>query len=60
MNISASEQFHHICQTTHHTIKLMDSFADLFTIASNTPEAEPSPSVPVNADGNGTGGCIVA
>jgi len=58
MDISVSEQFHHICQTTHHTITPMDSFADLFSIASNSPEAEPIPSVPVDADG--TGGCIVA
>jgi hypothetical protein len=37
----------------------MDLFADLFTITSNTPEAEPSPS-PVDAAGGDSGGCIVA
>jgi hypothetical protein len=35
----------------------MDSFFDLFTITSNTPEDE-APSAPVDA--GGTGGCIVA
>jgi hypothetical protein len=34
----------------------MDSFFDLFTITSNTPEDEPSAPV----DAGGTGGCIVA
>jgi hypothetical protein len=58
-NLSASEQFHRICQTTHHIIIPMDFFADLFTITSNTPEAEPAPSAPIDAAG-GTGGCIVA
>jgi hypothetical protein len=41
----------------------MDFFATLFSIASNAPEAEPSPSTPIDADGGGsggTGGCIVA
>jgi hypothetical protein len=37
----------------------MDFFVDLFTITSNTPEAEPAPSSPVDAAG-GDGGCIVA
>jgi hypothetical protein len=37
----------------------MDFFVDLFTITSNTPEAEPAPSAPVDAAG-GDGGCIVA
>ncbi len=59
MNLLASEQFNPICQTTHHTITPMDSFADLFTITFDTPEAEPAPSAPVDAAG-GTGGCIVA
>ena len=55
----ASEQFHRICQTTHHTTTPMDFFVDLFTITSNNPEAEPAPSAPVDA-GGGNGGCIVA
>jgi hypothetical protein len=58
MNHSASEQFHRICQTTHHTITPMDFFAELFT--STTPEADPAPSAPVDAAGGGSGGCIVA
>ncbi|KAI0276622.1 hypothetical protein BGY98DRAFT_693588 [Russula aff. rugulosa BPL654] len=58
-SLSTSEQFHRICQTTHHIIIPMDFFVDLFTITSNTPEAEPAPSAPVDAAG-GTGGCIVA
>jgi len=60
MSLSASEQFHPICQTTLHTITPMDFFVDLFTITSNTPEAEPSPSAPVDAAGGNNGGCIVA
>ena len=60
MNLSASEQFNRICQTTHHTITPMDFFVELFTITSNTPEAEPAPSAPVDAAGGGNGGCIVA
>ncbi|KAI0275989.1 hypothetical protein BGY98DRAFT_935382 [Russula aff. rugulosa BPL654] len=36
----------------------MDFFADLFTITSNTPEAEPAPSAPVDAAG-GTDGLTV-
>jgi hypothetical protein len=60
MSLLGSEQFHRICQTTHHTITPMDFFVDLFTISSNTPEAEPSPSAPVDAAGGGSGGCIVA
>jgi hypothetical protein len=59
MNLSASEQFHRICQTPHHIIIPMDSFADLFTITSNTPEAEPAPSTPVDL-GGGSGGCVIA
>jgi len=39
----------------------MDFFAELFTITSNVPEAEPAaPSAPVDAAGGGSGGCIVA
>jgi len=38
----------------------MDFFAELFTITSNTPEAEPTPSAPVDAAGGGNGGCVVA
>lgn len=39
----------------------MDFFANVFTITSNTPEAEPVLSTPVDADGdNGPPGCIVA
>jgi hypothetical protein len=57
MNLSASEQFHRICQSTHHIITPMDFFVDLFTITSNTPEDEPAPT-PVDA--GGTSGCIVA
>ena len=60
MNYSASEKFHHICPTTHHTITPMDFFAELFSITSNAPEAEPAPSAPVDAAGGGSGGCIVA
>ena len=58
MDHSASEQFYRICLTTHHTITSMDFFADLFAIASTSPEAEP-PSTPVDA-GSGTGGCVIA
>ena len=42
----------------------MDFFAELFNIASNTPEveaeAEAAPSAPFDAASGGTGGCIVA
>jgi len=41
----------------------MDFFATLFSVASNAPEAETSPSTPIEADQGGsgsTGGCIVA
>jgi hypothetical protein len=37
----------------------MDFFVELFTITSNTPEAEPAPG-PVDAAAAGGGGCIVA
>ena len=59
MDLSASEKSHLICQTTHHSITPMDFFVNLFTITSNTPEAEPSPT-PVDAAGGNDGGCIVA
>jgi hypothetical protein len=41
----------------------MDFFTSLFSIgASNEPESEPTPSIPVDAEGgrNGCGGCVVA
>jgi hypothetical protein len=39
----------------------MDSFTSLFTIISNAPEHEPTPSTPIDAGGGGSGGgCIVA
>jgi hypothetical protein len=38
----------------------MDFFASLFTIISNAPEHEPTPSTPIDADGVVTGGCIIA
>lgn len=40
----------------------MDSFVDLFTITSNTPEAEaePVPFTPIDEAGDGSPGCIVA
>jgi hypothetical protein len=37
----------------------MDFFVNLFTITSNTPDAEPAPSFPVDADSHNVG-CIVA
>jgi hypothetical protein len=37
----------------------MDSFVELFTITSTSPEAEPIPSAPVDAAAGG-GGCIIA
>jgi len=37
----------------------MDFFVELFTITSNTPEAD-APSAPVDAAGGGSGACIVA
>ena len=37
----------------------MDFFAELFTVTSNTPEDEPTPTIPLDAGGGGTG-CIVA
>jgi len=60
MSISASEQFHPICQTTHHTITPMDFFFNLLTITSNTSEAETEPATPIDAGGGNNGGCIVA
>ena len=42
------------------TYTLMDSFTSLFTITSKAPEAEPTPSTPIDAGGGGSGGCIVA
>ena len=60
MDLSASEQFHLICQTTHRSITRMDFFVNLFTTTSNTPEAELSPPTPVDAAGGNDGGCIVA
>ena len=39
----------------------MDSFFDLFAIfPSLEPESEPESSTPVDADGGGNGGCVVA
>ena len=62
MNLSTSEQFHsRIYPITHRIITPMDFFAELFTIASNTPEAEPAPGPSAPFDANeGSGGCIVA
>jgi len=39
---------------------LMDLFATLFSIALDNPEAEPASATPIDADGGGSMGCIIA